>query len=86
MNLLTVQQVSKKLNVAVSFVWRLHEKDPTFPKPVRLGNPEGPRRSRITRWVEPQIDDWITGKQGGTDEDRPTGGDVHQAPVEAIPA
>lgn len=86
MNLLTAQQIAAKLNVAVSYVWRLNDKDPTFPKPVRLGDPDGPRRARVTRWVDLQIDEWLTSKQGGTNEDRPTGGDVHQTEGEAVSA
>lgn len=82
MNLLTDKQVAQKLACAVSYVWRLSTQDSTFPKPVRLGNPDGPRRGRVTRWVETDINEWLknrlTNKQEVEDEAGRTGGNVHQ--------
>ncbi len=86
MNLLTVKEVSQRLSVAVSYVWRLSANDPNFPKPVHLGDPQGPRRSRMTRWIEADITAWLDQKlnKEGRNEDRRTSGEVHQDQGQAV--
>lgn len=90
MNLLTDKQVAQKLACAVSYVWRLSNQDPTFPQPVRLGDPDGPRRGRVTRWVDTDIDNWLgnkqTSKQEVQDEDGRIGSHVHQDPRQEVAA
>lgn len=90
MNLLTVKEVSQRLRVAVSYVWRLSSNDPTFPKPIHLGDPQGPRRSRVTRWIEADVMTWLDNKlnsqKGTSDEDRRVGGEIHQDQGQAVQA
>lgn len=61
MNLLTVKQVIDKLNCSRSFLWTLRKKDPTFPKPFAIGL--GEERTRGSRWVEAELDQWLLTRQ-----------------------
>lgn len=58
MNLLTAKQVAAKLSCAESFVWARIHKDPTFPKPLRIGE-----NGRATRWIEGDLHEWLLTKQ-----------------------
>ena len=49
--LLTDVQVSKILKIGKSTVWDRHKKDPSFPKPKKIGN--------ATRWRKPEIIEYI---------------------------
>jgi predicted DNA-binding transcriptional regulator AlpA len=90
MNLLTVKQVAAKLSVSVGHVWKLAQRDETFPKSFGIGM--GGQRQRGTRWIESQVDAWIADRynQGASDgsngdptneeslDDRGHGREVHQ--------
>ena len=89
MNVLTAKQVADKLQVNVSYIWRLSEKDPTFPKAIHLGDPEGPTRGRVTRWVEEDVNHWLTRKLKEVQHDHEngrSGGDLHQDQGEEVEA
>jgi predicted DNA-binding transcriptional regulator AlpA len=52
MKLLRAASVAKKLDMHKVSVFRLLQKDATFPKPLKLS-------SRYTAWVEEEIDQWL---------------------------
>lgn len=87
MNLLTVQQLAAKLSCSVSYVWRLTQQDPTFPRPLQIGM--GGERARGTRWVESAVNDWLLTKQQDevqAHDDGRTGVGLHQNQGEEVPA
>ncbi len=91
MNLLTLKQVAAKLSVSPSYVCAIEKRDPTFPRSLRLGGPEVPLRARVTRWVEADVEKWLTNKQevhndSNGNEDGRSGPDVHQNSGEEVPA
>lgn len=92
MNLLTVKQVAEKLSCAVSHVWLMLKKDPTFPKPISIGM--GGEHARGTRWVDGAISEWMLAKHSLanknqevlTDEDRRSGTQIHTDTREEVAA
>lgn len=62
MRMLRDKKTAEKLDCSRAQVWLYVKKDPTFPKPVKLG-------PRHTAWVEAAVDEWLlTRYQGETDE------------------
>ncbi len=50
--LIPVAEVSRRLGVSVSTVWRWTREEPTFPAPIRLG-------AGTTRWSAKAIARWV---------------------------
>lgn len=62
MQLLDYKGVAKKLAVHPRSVYGLAQSDPSFPAAVTLAG------SRRTRWVEEEIDEWITNNRRTTND------------------
>ncbi len=89
MNLLTVKQVAAKLSCAVSYVYRLQQKDITFPKPMSIGM--GDAKSRGVRWIDQDVVEWLLTRKLKTsevlkNEDGRIGEDVHKSTGEEVAA
>lgn len=90
MQLLTVKQLSQKLSCSTSYVWSLQKRDPSFPKPLRIGM-GGVERIRGTRWVDSDVSNWLlTKKQLNHNEvqheDGRSGTEIHSAADKEVTA
>ena len=91
MNLLTAKQLSQKLSCHDSYIWHLQKKDPSFPKPLRIGM--GTERTRGTRWVDGEVTAWLLTKKQQSNhneevqhEDGRSGTEIHTAEGKEVPA
>ena len=53
--LLTVKDVTARLSVARPTIYKILNRDPTFPRPIYIAN-------RVPRWREEDIQAWIDAK------------------------
>jgi predicted DNA-binding transcriptional regulator AlpA len=65
--LLRVGEVADLLGVSKSYVYKLSQNTPSFPKPIVLGD-ESNRRS-ATRWVLTEIEEWVNTRPREKDYD-----------------
>lgn len=56
MQILRIKDLMKKLSVSRSLLVKMR-KDPTFPKPVQLGE-------KAVGWDEEKIDEWLSNREG----------------------
>lgn len=62
MQLLDYKGVAKKLAVHPRSVYEMAQSDPSFPAAIKLSEAR-------TRWVEAEIDDWITNNRRNKNDD-----------------
>ena len=87
MNLLTVKQVAAKLSCAPSYVYRLLDRDPTFPRSISIGL--GEEKARGVRWVEADVTNWLLTriqKKEVLDENGRVSSNVHPSTGEEVAA
>lgn len=71
MKTLRVWAVADKTGLAKQTIYDKKFRDPTFPKPFKLGS--------ATVWDEEEIDNWLQAKKGASHGSDRSGGEVHQA-------
>lgn len=55
---ITTNELIEKTSLSRSKLYKLRNEDPDFPKPIKLGREE--LRTCQIRWVESEIDQWMT--------------------------
>lgn len=63
--LLRVAEVAELLGVSKSYVYKLLQTTPEFPRPIVLGSEHSKRSS--SRWVLSEIEDWVNSRPRGKD-------------------
>ena len=61
--LLKTSEVAERLRITRAALYKLKDRDPTFPRPFMVGN-------RAPRFEEAEIEAWIASKRAGGEESR----------------
>jgi len=65
--LMRVSEVAELLGVSTSYVYKLAQKDESFPLPIVLGSEHNKRSA--SRWVLTEIEEWVNSRPRGKDYD-----------------